>query len=89
LYAAQRFGACGIAGQYYQRASLGEEPLNRLPGVFINGFKTSGTIRRTGIITQVNIVVLRQQGFYFPENGKAAVTAIEYADGRFNIEYFY
>src|SRR5258708_19099726 len=53
----------------------------------IHRFKGTVAIGGTGIIAQVDIVILRQAGDHFFENGKAAITRVKNADRLLHIEF--
>ena len=59
LDCAEGFRACGIASQNDQRAILREEVFDRLKGIAVNNIERVRAIRRTGVVPQVQIVVLR------------------------------
>src|SRR5260221_10322375 len=53
----------------------------------IHRFKGPVAIGGPGIIAQVYIVILRQAGDHFFENGKAAITRVKNADRLLHIEF--
>lgn len=82
LNAAQRFCRCGVTGQNNKRTVLPKQPLYTLQGVTVHCFKAAGTVRRPGIVAEVEIVILRQCIHQRTQHGKAAITGIENTNGR-------
>ena len=54
--------------------------LHRLPGVLVNHLKRVGAIRRTRVIAQVQVIVLRQLLANLLQDGQSAISAIEYTN---------
>ena len=54
----------GVAAQNHQVATLGEEVAHRLPCELIHHLERARTIGRTGIVAQIDEVVVRQQLAY-------------------------
>ena len=57
-----------------------KELTHRLDGKLINHVKGPDTIRCPGIIAQVQVVILRHQLTYLPQDGKSAITRVENTD---------
>lgn len=81
LDGSKRACRCGVASEDDERATLPEEPLHALQCVAIDSFKGAGTVGRTGIVAEVEVIVLRQSCGNGAEDGKTAVAGIEDADG--------
>ena len=80
LNGAQRLCRSGVTSQDNERTSQLEKLAYGLKRKIINHFERTGAIRRTGIIAQINIVVLRQQLAYLSQYGQSSVSGIEYAN---------
>ena len=65
LNGSERFGRCSIAGQYNQVAPFVEQFLNTLPGILGHSLKRAVAIGRAGIITKINVIVLRESAHQF------------------------
>ena len=81
LYGAQGLGRGGVAGQDDQRATHIKKTPHSLKREFINTLEAARTIGRTGIVAQVEVVVLRQVASYLPEYRQATVAAVKDANG--------
>ena len=57
-----------------------KQPAYRLERILINHFERTGTVRCTGIIAQIDIVVLRQLAGKFFKNSQPPVTGVENAN---------
>ena len=77
---AQRLGRSRVASQDYQRAPLVEEVQHRLFGELVDNLKRPCTVGGTGIVAQIEVVVLRQPLAHLFENGEAAVSRVEDTD---------
>ena len=81
LNGAQRLCGGGVAGKDDQFAPTAEEFFNRLKRVAIDNLERVGTIGRTCVIAQVEVVVLGQSLANLPQNGQSAVAGIKNAYG--------
>jgi len=81
LDGAQGLRRGGIAGEDHQRASFAEHPFHRFECVAVDGVEGTGAVWRTGIVTQIEVVVPRQSAEDLAEHGEAAVSRVEDADG--------
>ena len=81
LNGSQSFCRCGVATQDNEMATLFEELEHGLPGELINHFEGTRTIGCTGVIAQIEIVVLGELLAYFVQDGESAIARIEDADG--------
>ena len=80
LNGTQCLGRSSVAGEDDKRTTEVKQTLHGLEREFINALEAAGTIRGTGIIAQVEIIVLRQKTAYLTQNGETAVTAVKDAD---------
>ena len=60
LDTAQGFGRRRIAGQYHQPATSAEEKPHRFESEAIHDVERSRTVGRTGIVAEIQIVILRK-----------------------------
>ena len=81
LNGAQRLCRGSIAGKDNQFAPTAEEFFNRLKRVAVDNLEGVGTIGRTCVIAQVEVVVLGQSLANLTQNGQSAVTGIKDAYG--------
>ena len=81
LDATQGFGGGSVTTQYDKVTPHLKEAQHSLTGELVNDFERTGTVGCTGIIAEVQVVVLGQQLAYAVQNGQSAVAAIENADG--------
>ena len=77
-------GLCGggIAGKNDQGAPHLKEPFYALEGIFMDGSKRTVTIGCTGIITQIDIIILWEELADRLEHRETAVAGVEDAYGR-------
>ena len=66
-------------------AALSEQEANRLTGELVNHLKRTGSIRRTGIIAQIEIIVFRHQLMDLIKDGQAPITGIENTNGAWSL----
>ena len=80
LDAAERLCRSCIAGKNHQRAATAEKFSHGLERVAVNRLETAGAVRRTGVIPQIQIIVLRERVAELLQNGKSAKARIKDAD---------
>lgn len=81
LYAAQGLGRGCVAGQYDQMASQFEESGHRLEGKFVNDFEGACPIGGTGIVAQIDEIVLWEYFLELAQDGESAIARVEHTDG--------
>ena len=81
LNGTQCFGRCSIATQHNQLTSHLEKTFNGLTSKLIDYIERTSAIGSTGIVAQVEIVVLGQQLTNTMQNGQSAVSTIKYSYG--------
>ena len=95
LYGAQGLGRGGVTAQDNQLASHLKQSLYGLTCELIDHLERTGTIGRTGVVAQIEIVIVGQQLAYAVEDGESSVSAVEDADGAgclaecSHVEYFF
>ena len=80
LDAAQRLGRSGVAGDDHQRTASLEERLHALERESKHDFERAIAVGRARIVTEVDVVVIRQLGPDALEDGQATESAVEDAD---------
>lgn len=80
LYGAQGFRRGGIAAEYNQMASHIEQAHYCLTCELIHDVKRAWSVWRTGIVAQVQEIILGQQLAYAMKYGQTAIAGIEYSD---------
>ena len=82
LNSSKCFGGCCIAGKNDQGAHHLKEPFYALEAIFMDRIKTTVTIWCTGIITQIDIIILWEELADRLEHRETAVAGVEDAYGR-------
>ena len=77
LDATKRLCRSGIAGENHQRATAAEQFAHRLERVAVNRLETAGTVRRTRIVPQIQVIVLRERVAELLQNGQSAKAGIK------------
>jgi len=77
LDAAQGLGGGCVTGQDDQRTTRIEEVVYGLQSEFVHHLIRAGAIRRTGVVTQIEIVVLGHQAANLLQDCQTAVSAVE------------
>ena len=80
LYRPQGFGGGGVAGEDDEMASHAEQFLHCLTSELIYDVERPWTIRSTGVVAEIEIVVLRQQLTHLMKDGQSAIAGIEHSD---------
>ena len=80
LNAAQGFGRGRVTGQDDQLAPHLEQLENSLAGELVHNLEGTRSVGRTGIVAQINVIVLGKRLTYLAKNGQAAVAGIEHPD---------
>lgn len=82
LYGAERLGRGCVACQYDEGSALGEEVPDGLEGVFIHQVEGACAVWGARVVSQVEIVILREGLAQTFQYGEASVAGVEHADGR-------
>ena len=77
LYASQSLGRSGVAPQDNQLATHIEEFLHGLARKLVHYLVRARSVRRAGVVAEVEIIILWQQLANAVQNGKSAVSAVE------------
>jgi hypothetical protein len=81
LDGAESFGRGCVAGEDDEGTPTVEEVTDSLEGKLIDNLEGPRAVGRTSIIAQVEVVVLGHELADFPQNGEAAITAVEDTNG--------
>ncbi|MNS36345.1 hypothetical protein D3C72_685350 [compost metagenome] len=73
LNGAQGLGRGSIAGKDHQLTTIRKQPFYTFQRILIHRFKRAVTIRCTGIVAEINIVILRHTGGNGLKHGKPAI----------------
>ena len=60
LYGAQSLCRCGVASEYHEMATHGEQLEHGLPCELVDHFKRARAIGCAGVVAEIHVVVLRQ-----------------------------
>lgn len=85
LDGSQCLGRRGVAPQDDEMAPHLEKFDYRLPREFVHHIERTRSIRRTGIVAQVHIIVFGQQLTDAMKNGQSAITRVEHPDGAWRL----
>lgn len=77
---AESLGGGGVTSQNHQVATTAEKFLDSLTSKIEDDIETTGAVRGSGIIAEIEVVILREDAFHLLKDGKTAITGIEYAD---------
>ncbi len=77
LNAPEGAGRCRVTGEDYHGAASAEKFPHALEGVAKDGLETPAAVRRTGIVSQVQKIIVRQGRLQVPQNGETAESGIK------------
>ena len=80
LDGAQSLGRRRVAGQDDEAAAHGEELYDGFARELVHHVERARPVRRTGVVAEVQVVVLRQHAAHLVQDGKSAVAGVEHSD---------